>query len=167
MCRKDGRSATARTFRQQGCAGMCHYEKETTRSVSYTHLLQRKRVLPCFAKEILHYERQRIHRYTFPFNKRYLLPERYQIPCRHSCLKPLCASARLQQTSRRLMPVSYTHLDVYKRQNISRPKPETSRSISTTIKRACVTWANAAFTLSPTTLCPVSYTHLDVYKRQS
>ena len=31
VCRKDGRSATARTFRQQGCAGMCHYEKETTR----------------------------------------------------------------------------------------------------------------------------------------
>ena len=29
------------------------------------------------------------------------------------------------------------------------------RNISTTIKKACVTWANAASTLSPTTFMPV------------
>ncbi|RVU76022.1 arginase family protein [Pantoea dispersa] len=43
-----------------------------------------------------------------------------------------------------LTPVSYTHLDVYKRQDID-----------------CLDPAHA-----PGTGTPVSYTHLDVYKRQ-
>ena len=54
-----------------------------------------------------------------------------------------------------LLPVSYTHLDVYKRQALYPPmtvavsKPRFPRYL-------------ASFMLLP----PVSYTHLDVYKRQ-
>ena len=45
--------------------------------------------------------------------------------------------------------VSYTHLDVYKRQPLSQQTPT-------------ISWANALLI----TTAPVSYTHLDVYKRQ-
>ena len=52
--------------------------------------------------------------------------------------------------------VSYTHLDVYKRQNLFRSR--------------LFLCAPAAFCLCAALLCacsaPVSYTHLDVYKRQ-
>ena len=65
-------------------------------------------------------------------------------------------------------PVSYTHLDVYKRQCVFRQakrwmiptvcvlRPGSFTSSRRRRWRAC----------SPTTLRPVSYTHLDVYKRQ-
>ena len=50
------------------------------------------------------------------------------------------------------MPVSYTHLDVYKRQPILQPVIEYVFEVELII-----------IVLS---LIPVSYTHLDVYKRQ-
>ena len=56
----------------------------------------------------------------------------------------------------RIAPVSYTHLDVYKRQG--------SRRYSFPIRQTMIrtlgfSWKGAVYT-------PVSYTHLDVYKRQ-
>ena len=71
-------------------------------------------------------------------------------------------------------PVSYTHLDVYKRQVIhgpmggaicTAPRPAPKRrgaapGAAGWPAGACVTWPNRPCT------CPVSYTHLDVYKRQ-
>ena len=51
---------------------------------------------------------------------------------------------------RRCRPVSYTHLDVYKRQECGS-------------FRSC---ANAGKRKAATSIIPVSYTHLDVYKRQ-
>ena len=58
------------------------------------------------------------------------------------------------------MPVSYTHLDVYKRQPLSRRLTLSAILASTsltegTVKLALSTWET------------VSYTHLDVYKRQT
>ena len=52
------------------------------------------------------------------------------------------------------MPVSYTHLDVYKRQG---------QGVA-----AEITGGEAKFAVAPPTrwVKPVSYTHLDVYKRQ-
>ena len=51
-------------------------------------------------------------------------------------------------------PVSYTHLDVYKRQGyIPTRKPENQESLKD------------ASSVEPLSI-PVSYTHLDVYKRQ-
>ena len=52
-----------------------------------------------------------------------------------------------------VMPVSYTHLDVYKRQ---------------VEKRSIINeFSLAAFVVSASLILrPVSYTHLDVYKRQ-
>ena len=50
-------------------------------------------------------------------------------------------------------PVSYTHLDVYKRQPLLR----------STARRACESRRSRRTTVSSAT---VSYTHLDVYKRQ-
>ena len=56
------------------------------------------------------------------------------------------------------MPVSYTHLDVYKRQAYVRFKPDTEER-STYLYRAYTKWCED-------NLESVSYTHLDVYKRQ-
>ena len=56
-----------------------------------------------------------------------------------------------------ISPVSYTHLDVYKRQIKLTMNPEKK-----TLERTWQ-WLNVA--VSPS-LKPVSYTHLDVYKRQ-
>ena len=84
--------------------------------------------------------------------------------------------------------VSYTHLDVYKRQSPRRPagrctsattprrspaclfakrllSRSTMRTASSTTSIATPTWATARSGVRPTTK-PVSYTHLDVYKRQ-
>ena len=63
------------------------------------------------------------------------------------------------QIMRRVVPVSYTHLDVYKRQHLHR----TVQAIRELGVRPGVT-LNPATSLS--TLEAVSYTHLDVYKRQ-
>ena len=73
-----------------------------------------------------------------------------------------------------ITPVSYTHLDVYKRQRIYRflsqslqflfllqiinPKPNFD-SLQQMLNHLCVT-------AHRNSLIPVSYTHLDVYKRQ-
>ncbi|WP_212648487.1 hypothetical protein, partial [Enterococcus sp. 6D12_DIV0197] len=56
------------------------------------------------------------------------------------------------------VPVSYTHLDVYKRQNIH-------FSFSTS---GLFSWNKRKLNRFSDTDCyiPVSYTHLDVYKRQ-
>ena len=53
------------------------------------------------------------------------------------------------------MPVSYTHLDVYKRQAIQIAKI-----------RAVVLYIMQSFTQGVDYIKSVSYTHLDVYKRQ-
>ena len=60
------------------------------------------------------------------------------------------------------MPVSYTHLDVYKRQGVGEEQAKACR--------ACKNFG-AAISAVPGKLGnvypdPVSYTHLDVYKRQ-
>ena len=58
-----------------------------------------------------------------------------------------------------IMPVSYTHLDVYKRQGRIREYPilrsQTPLSRSLRKSHGNMVW-----------IMPVSYTHLDVYKRQ-
>ena len=58
-----------------------------------------------------------------------------------------------------LWPVSYTHLDVYKRQ-----LPGNTRMVSTP-PRSC-TWMSSPAGQMPSSVT-VSYTHLDVYKRQA
>ena len=50
-------------------------------------------------------------------------------------------------------PVSYTHLDVYKRQVFEVPEAE-------------VEWVRHEVPRLMAGVAPVSYTHLDVYKRQ-
>ena len=55
-------------------------------------------------------------------------------------------------------PVSYTHLDVYKRQAITHPEPNLNL-----LDRFLVMMGIQGV---PVTICSVSYTHLDVYKRQ-
>ena len=80
----------------------------------------------------------------------------------------LIHSVTLRQFCNRLMPVSYTHLDVYKRQaTIS-----TALVPSSATMRPCTrpsTYRPPLNTRSPckVTCGPVSYTHLDVYKRQA
>ena len=74
-----------------------------------------------------------------------------------------------QQAMDVLGPVSYTHLDVYKRQTTSRSNWRRSSSscspavprpkVPVTIGRPCEWMARCS--------TPVSYTHLDVYKRQA
>ena len=72
-------------------------------------------------------------------------------------------------------PVSYTHLDVYKRQPNSLPqaaKPEAVYGTKNTIIKMAAMAVRICF-FSPNrrekksgTVMAVSYTHLDVYKRQ-
>ena len=59
-----------------------------------------------------------------------------------------------------LMPVSYTHLDVYKRQT------RTRRLAAAYIALAAAVAVLFALNLFWGSVSPVSYTHLDVYKRQ-
>ena len=60
-------------------------------------------------------------------------------------------------TTMALVTVSYTHLDVYKRQDSGSPEEsESANSLS-----------GDAETGSGEDFVPVSYTHLDVYKRQA
>ena len=64
--------------------------------------------------------------------------------------------------------VSYTHLDVYKRQGCGVPGVMASRTIENerdrrmTIMTTCFIPCGAKMPI----IGPVSYTHLDVYKRQ-
>ena len=57
------------------------------------------------------------------------------------------------------MPVSYTHLDVYKRQCLIHSYADRFTPATLTIWRGGKTRDIA--------VTPVSYTHLDVYKRQA
>ncbi len=70
-------------------------------------------------------------------------------------------NSMLQETITRLS-VSYTHLDVYKRQTpcCRKPSPD-SRALKSMNRWSSVTKSTASWW--PNT---VSYTHLDVYKRQ-
>ena len=65
-------------------------------------------------------------------------------------------------------PVSYTHLDVYKRQGLLKAPSKYSPVSSTerAAQRATVV-LNVMENEGVITHAPVSYTHLDVYKRQS
>ena len=63
------------------------------------------------------------------------------------------------------MPVSYTHLDVYKRQTT--PGRSVSSSRMWIISLRSLTTRRRSLKLSAICITPVCYTHLDVYKRQS
>ena len=79
-----------------------------------------------------------------------------------------------------LPPVSYTHLDVYKRQLVCRllevsrsgyyewlgRKPSLRRQKDQELKRRLLSLHQRYPALGLDSLYPVSYTHLDVYKRQ-
>ena len=65
-------------------------------------------------------------------------------------------------------PVSYTHLDVYKRQDIDRSMTENVKRYRLGMeqfKEYVEMWIHE-IKLPIASLTPVSYTHLDVYKRQ-
>ena len=81
------------------------------------------------------------------------------------------------------MPVSYTHLDVYKRQQLARATPRhcldserfshgllllgVAVPFGERFKQRCSSFVRRVKIASPAGyLRPVSYTHLDVYKRQ-
>ena len=66
------------------------------------------------------------------------------------------------------VPVSYTHLDVYKRQEQLRvwTKDAAGKDQLATLKQANVGALSLASVDTPFDLKAVSYTHLDVYKRQ-
>ena len=70
----------------------------------------------------------------------------------------LAALANRAMSLQCLIPVSYTHLDVYKRQAMS-----VSCVTRTIVMPSSLSSLNSAMTSS---LVSVSYTHLDVYKRQ-
>ncbi|WP_171907453.1 hypothetical protein [Burkholderia plantarii] len=67
----------------------------------------------------------------------------------------------------KLTPVSYTHLDVYKRQApgfVEIPScPSSDCDVVRPIRLSCLQHAETQMHK----LTPVSYTHLDVYKRQA
>ena len=66
----------------------------------------------------------------------------------------------------RSVPVSYTHLDVYKRQTLNNPSSRTLAVGLYAFKgENTVDWTGIAAGGSIAVI-PVSYTHLDVYKRQ-
>ena len=74
-----------------------------------------------------------------------------------------------QRRTHSLWPVSYTHLDVYKRQEVflpaQVPDSELDQWMESRIYPA-MTAIPALAGLITTMVTPVSYTHLDVYKRQ-
>ena len=72
--------------------------------------------------------------------------------------------------------VSYTHLDVYKRQSVSSATAESNSTVGFDRERARELRKRVKIeklqmhdkaTIRENIICPVSYTHLDVYKRQS
>ena len=70
-----------------------------------------------------------------------------------------------------LTPVSYTHLDVYKRQDLGITRLIPTLAESDAIKHGTLTndeknRYRAIFYNRTATVTTVSYTHLDVYKRQ-
>ena len=68
--------------------------------------------------------------------------------------------SKIIENRRSIFPVSYTHLDVYKRQ-----APSGARGISLFIVPKFLKDASGNYTIR-NDAGPVSYTHLDVYKRQ-
>ena len=58
-----------------------------------------------------------------------------------------------------IKPVSYTHLDVYKRQPLDEQAAEDCRKVLSAFFEEMTEWEQY--------MEPVSYTHLDVYKRQT
>ena len=69
---------------------------------------------------------------------------------------------RQQQIHRRIHPVSYTHLDVYKRQVLYDSATADPSTLPSHANRPEIQQAMA----EGTGASAVSYTHLDVYKRQ-
>ena len=69
-----------------------------------------------------------------------------------------------------LQPVSYTHLDVYKRQILNTPASAPAPKAPCDTRRFPVAETEAASPCEPAPsvrrIEPVSYTHRDVYKRQ-
>ena len=79
-------------------------------------------------------------------------------PCElHFDCTELSRTGNLSKLRRRLSPVSYTHLDVYKRQT------QIWIAVSIYVLVAIVRKRLGLVA----SLYPVSYTHLDVYKRQA
>ena len=73
----------------------------------------------------------------------------------------------IQDTFRMHRPVSYTHLDVYKRQPIFQNLPRLNPLINATpFPKPSVSRNVSAISLISNSNLSVSYTHLDVYKRQ-
>ena len=65
------------------------------------------------------------------------------------------------------MSVSYTHLDVYKRQVAPPTRRDLTSTCGVTLSKAFFQISRADFSsLGSFTFTAVSYTHLDVYKRQ-
>ena len=62
-------------------------------------------------------------------------------------------------------PVSYTHLDVYKRQGLWRINKESGK-LEPFVAEVIKFGVRSLLTDAQETLYTVSYTHLDVYKRQ-
>ena len=65
-----------------------------------------------------------------------------------------------------VIPVSYTHLDVYKRQFLNR-RLSFFRNIIRTEIQIIINIESLIHAVNLGYLWPVSYTHLDVYKRQA
>ena len=65
-------------------------------------------------------------------------------------------------------PVSYTHLDVYKRQAVTLRRPSDTMTSASSVAVVVPSPATSLVLVetSFTSWAPVSYTHLDVYKRQ-
>ena len=66
-----------------------------------------------------------------------------------------------------MVPVSYTHLDVYKRQFGIRSIDDSREGVLRFLKRNPTTSVVAVEDGKIVGAIPVSYTHLDVYKRQA
>ena len=64
-----------------------------------------------------------------------------------------------------LMPVSYTHLDVYKRQIFKRSQRGIIQWVGPEVE-FIIEYVVTHIGVIMTSIYPVSYTHLDVYKRQ-
>ena len=64
-----------------------------------------------------------------------------------------------------IAPVSYTHLDVYKRQALKPPTPQAAIAASEPPLMMAFALPKR-MRLNASAMASVSYTHLDVYKRQ-
>ena len=76
----------------------------------------------------------------------------------------MCVSLVRQPEMASVIPVSYTHLDVYKRQEYLRQCDLAGFELG--LEAPVALPVKAAVHIQRTAKQPVSYTHLDVYKRQ-